>query len=109
MAKKTRNRRPPQTMANRLASGPGLPVPWPYSRLAVCALLLLAVIAVFGQTAGHDFINFDDNVNVYDNPMVTAGVTQKGLAWAFLHPRDVDYWRPLSFLSHMLDCRFYGL
>jgi Flp pilus assembly protein TadD len=94
---------------DHLTSGPATQVRRPYVLLAVCGLLLLAVIAVFGQTAGHDFVNFDDDVYVYDNPMVTAGVTLKGLAWAFLHPSHVDYWRPLSFLSHLLDCQFYGL
>ena len=94
---------------DRLASGSVSQVGGRYAVLAVCAFLLLAVALVFGQTASHDFVNFDDDVNVYDNPMVTAGVTLKGLAWAFLHPSHVDYWRPLSFLSHMLDCQLYGL
>ena len=37
----------------------------------VCALLVLAVAAVFGQTLGHDFVNYDDNEYVYSNPHIT--------------------------------------
>ena len=40
--------------------------------LAVCGLLLLAVGLVFGQTLGHDFVNFDDHEYVYENPHVIA-------------------------------------
>jgi hypothetical protein len=39
--------------------------------------------AVFGQTAHHDFVNFDDDAYVYDNPIVARGLTCKGTAWAF--------------------------
>ena len=34
---------------------------------AICGLLLLAVVVVFGQTAGHDFVNFDDDEYVFEN------------------------------------------
>ena len=83
--------------------------PGDYTVRAVCGLLLLAVILASGDTIRYDFINFDDDVNVYENAMVTGGVTLKGLAWAFLALTQVDYWRPLSFLTHMLDWQFYGL
>ena len=46
---------------DRLASGSAPQVRRPYSLLAVCGFLLLAVVAVFGQTASHDFVNFDDD------------------------------------------------
>ena len=39
-----------------------------YLVLAVCAFLLVAVALVFGQTAGYQFVNFDDGGYVYDNP-----------------------------------------
>ena len=50
--------------------------------LAVCGFLLLAVIAVFGQTASHDFVNFDDDDYVYENRHVKGGLTGEGIAWA---------------------------
>ena len=49
---------------------------------AVCGFLLLAVGLVFGQTVRHEFIAFDDNEFVYENPHVTPGLTLSGLWWA---------------------------
>jgi len=76
--------------------------------LAVCGLLLLAVIAVFGQTASHDFVNFDDDVYVYENRRVQQGLTGEGIAWA-IGAYHACNWHPLTWLSHMLDCQLYHL
>ena len=54
-------------------------------RLAVCGLLLLAVLAVFGQTAGHGFFNYDDSAYVYKNRHVLDGLSAAGIVWAFSH------------------------
>jgi tetratricopeptide (TPR) repeat protein len=72
---------------------------------AVCGLLLLAVIAVFGQTAGHDFVNFDDDVYVYENWHVRGGLTGGGIAWAFTQSAASPYWHPLTWLSLMADAQ----
>ena len=71
-------------------------------------MLLLAVAVVFGQTVGHDFVNFDDNEYVYENPHVAAGLTAAGDRLG-LHPSHASNWHPLTWLSHMLDCQLYGL
>ena len=65
-------------------------------------------VAVFGQTIGYDFVNFDDDLYVYDAPAIQAGVTRQGIALAFTgqHARN---WHPLTTISHMLDCQLYGL
>ncbi|MGO9115586.1 MAG: tetratricopeptide repeat protein [Thermoguttaceae bacterium] len=93
---------------NRLGSSSAAQVGMPYSQLVVCGLLLLAVIAVFGQTAGHDFINFDDDAYVYENLHVRGGLTGDGTAWA-ITARHSGNWHPLTWLSHMLDCQLYDL
>ncbi len=41
--------------------------------LAACGFLLLAVGLVFGQTVRYQFVNFDDNSYVYENPRFPAG------------------------------------
>jgi protein O-mannosyl-transferase len=89
-------------------SGSAPPVHRPFSALAVCGLLLLAVIAVFGQTRRHDFVNFDDNLYVYENRHVSGGLTGEGVLWAMTESY-ADNWHPLTWLSHMLDCELYGL
>ena len=63
---------------------------------------------VFGQTLRHDFVNFDDHVYVYDNPLIARGLTFDGVVSAFTHPHARN-WHPLTTISHMLDCQLYGL
>ncbi len=77
----------------------------PYGPLAVCALLLLAVIVVFGQTAGHDFVNLDDNDYVYENRHVMDGLTGEGIVWAFRESHVAAHWHPLTWLSLMADAQ----
>jgi tetratricopeptide (TPR) repeat protein len=64
--------------------------------------------AVFGQTLAHDFVNFDDHVYVYENPLVVRGLSTEGIIAAFTHTHALN-WHPLTTLSHMLDCQLYGL
>jgi tetratricopeptide (TPR) repeat protein len=70
--------------------------------------LVAAVWAVFGQTLGHEFVNYDDNQYVYENPQIIQGLNLKGIEWAFTHSVMAN-WHPLTVMSHMLDCQFYGL
>ena len=74
----------------------------------VCLVLAAITFAVFGQTLRHEFVNFDDNLYVYDNPAVTRGLNLKGVEWAFTY-RVCANWHPLTMLTHMLDCQLYGL
>jgi tetratricopeptide (TPR) repeat protein len=75
----------------------------------VIYLFLVGIsLAVFGQTIGYDFVNFDDDVYVYKAPAIQAGLTVKGLALAFTSPHARN-WHPLTTISHMLDCQLYGL
>jgi Flp pilus assembly protein TadD len=74
----------------------------------ICLALVVAVFAVFWQVHTHDFVNFDDQEYVTDNPHVRAGLTVQGTAWAFT-TFDAGNWHPLTWLSHMLDCQLFGL
>ncbi len=78
-----------------------------YATLAVCVLLLLAIVAVFGQTSRHGFVYYDDDNYIYQNPHVMSGLTTEGIAWAFTTGRASN-WHPLTWLSHMLDCQLFG-
>jgi protein O-mannosyl-transferase len=83
-------------------------VPPRWQVVCVCVFLVLAVFAVFGQTAGFGFINYDDQEYVYQNPMVEKGLSVQAFGWAFTHSQ-VGNWIPLTTLSHMLDCQLFGL
>ena len=76
--------------------------------IAVCIFLTAIVWVVFGQTLGHDFVNFDDDRYVYENPEVSRGLTIDGLKWLLTHSH-ASLWHPLTTLSHMTDCQIYGL
>ena len=74
----------------------------------ICILLAAMVWAVFGQTLRHEFVNYDDNQYVFQNPEVIQGLTLRGIAWAFTYAQ-IGHWHPVTWLSHMLDCNLYGL
>ena len=46
----------------------------------VCIFLAAIIWVVFGQTLGHEFVNFDDDMYVYENPVVAKGLTLKGIS-----------------------------
>jgi tetratricopeptide (TPR) repeat protein len=71
-------------------------------------LLALAVWIVFGRTVHYEFVNLDDDLNVTDNPAITRGLTWQGIIEVFTH-KQAALWNPLTSLSFMLDCQFYGL
>jgi len=74
----------------------------------ICFLLALLVGGVFGQTLRHEFVNYDDGKYVYENPVISKGVTLEGSRWILTHPYGAN-WHPLTSFSHMLDCQIYGL
>ena len=74
----------------------------------LCLVLAAITFAVFGQTLRHEFVNFDDEDYVRDNPGVARGLTLRGIVWAFARVHSAN-WHPLTWLSHMLDCQLYGL
>jgi Flp pilus assembly protein TadD len=72
-------------------------------------LALTAItLAVFGQTVRHEFVNFDDDLYVYDAPNIKAGLTINGIVVAFTSPHARN-WHPLTTISHMLDYQLWGL
>lgn len=74
----------------------------------VCTLLAAIVFLVFGQSVRHEFINYDDPQYVYENPRITNGLTVDGIKWAFTQEHGGN-WHPLTSISHMLDCEFFGV
>jgi tetratricopeptide (TPR) repeat protein len=76
--------------------------------IAIYLFLVGITLVVFGQTIRYEFVNFDDDLYVYDAPAIKAGLTKQGIALAFTktHARN---WHPLTTISHMLDCQLYGL
>ena len=76
-------------------------------KFAICAALIAITWAVFGQTVGHEFVNFDDPNYVSENPQVHAGLNWQSIVWAFTHVHSHN-WHPLTTMSHMLDWQLFG-
>ena len=77
--------------------------------LLIAASLVLLTMAVFWPATGHDFVSYDDPDYVTANPHVQGGLTWAGVEWAFCNTQQAVYWAPLTWLSHMLACQFFGL
>ena len=78
------------------------------TNLLVCVGLVVVTWAVFGQTIRYQFVNFDDDLYVYNTPAIQSGLTLKGIATAFTN-QHAHNWHPLTTISHMLDCQLYSL
>ena len=75
-------------------------------RLVYAALIFVNVL-VYIQVLGHDFVNFDDNVYIFENGNVRAGLHEDTIKWA-LTSGDASNWHPITWLSLMLDSTIYG-
>jgi protein O-mannosyl-transferase len=71
-------------------------------------LLALFTLLAYMPVARDGFVNYDDQLYVTDNRVVQNGLTWAGVQWAFTHV-VCSNWHPLTIMSHMLDCRLYGL
>jgi protein O-mannosyl-transferase len=68
---------------------------------------VLAVVATYAPVVRYGFVNFDDPEYVSDNSVVQRGISVAGLRWALgFHAAN---WHPLTWVSHMMDCRVFGV
>jgi Tetratricopeptide repeat. len=76
--------------------------------IIIAALLTIAILGTYWPVQKYDFVNFDDNEYVFDNPHVKTGLTFENVVWAFTKSHSAN-WHPLTWISHMVDCEFFGL
>ncbi|MCS7089773.1 MAG: tetratricopeptide repeat protein [Verrucomicrobiota bacterium] len=79
-----------------------------FARAGAVLFLALGTSLLYELVGAFDFVNFDDPDYVAANPMVQSGVNARSLQWAFgsFHASN---WHPLTWISHMLDCQWFGL
>src|SRR5512145_2482569 len=77
----------------------------------ICLALVVLTITAFWQLKDCGFINFDDNIYVYENTYVQSGLNWNGIvqAFSFELPKTIGHWHPLTWLSLMLDYSLFGL
>ncbi|MHC5182670.1 MAG: tetratricopeptide repeat protein [Planctomycetota bacterium] len=68
----------------------------------------MVTISAYWPVLGADFVNYDDDIYVTENPNVLEGLTLDGAKWAFSMDGYASNWHPLTWLSHMLDCELFG-
>jgi len=66
----------------------------------------LITLALYLPALHHGFVEYDDQQYVTENPRVQAGLTWRGLRWAFGF--YAGNWHPLTWWSHMLDCQLFA-
>ena len=75
--------------------------------LFICLFLILSTLAVYWQVQDYEFVYYDDNKYVSENPHVQDGLTVEGVIWAFTTNQSSN-WHPITWLSHMLDIQVFG-
>jgi hypothetical protein len=109
MAPKTPGKKPSPS-DRKATAAVAAPEPYPQRRIAagVCVALILACVAIYGQTLLHSFVNYDDDLYVTNNPQVLSGLSLKSVGWAFVTEKAL-YFHPLTWMSLMLDHDIYGM
>jgi len=79
-----------------------------YLYLCIYPVLVLAVIAVYGQVYNFDFVVYDDWGYVSQNSYVKTGLTYENIIWAFT-TGHMGNWHPLTWLSLMADAELFGV
>ncbi|HZV33592.1 MAG TPA: tetratricopeptide repeat protein, partial [Verrucomicrobiae bacterium] len=76
--------------------------------LIICGALVALTLAVYWPDLHHDFVNYDDGEYVIDNSAIQNGLNWSLVKWAFT-TGHASNWHPLTWISHAIDCRFFGL
>ncbi len=74
----------------------------------IALLLFFGTLALYYPALHNGFVNYDDPDYVTSNFHVQQGLTLRSVAWAFTSTAEAN-WHPLTWLSHMLDVRLFGL
>jgi tetratricopeptide (TPR) repeat protein len=74
----------------------------------VIAALVISTLFAYEPIRHNGFVNYDDSGYITENPIVTGGITHDSVILAFTKLYAAN-WHPLTWFSHMLDYRLFGL
>ncbi len=79
--------------------------------ILVCLVLVVLTIAAFWQLKDCGFINFDDDMYVYENAYVQSGLNGDSVkqAFSFELAQRSGHWHPVTWLSWLVDHSLFGL
>jgi tetratricopeptide (TPR) repeat protein len=105
----TGTRLPVKAHPRKPLTSPDLPPPTAASpRRCISLILALLTLVIYLPTRQHGFSVYDDGDYITQNRMVQSGLTWAGFQWAFT-TWWASNWHPLTWLSHMADCQWFGL
>ncbi|HWN95291.1 MAG TPA: hypothetical protein VNT99_09685, partial [Methylomirabilota bacterium] len=76
---------------------------------ALAALVVAITLTVFSVTYSAEFVRWDDDVNIYNNPHLRGGVNVHSLIWMFTDMNYIPRYMPLGWLSYAVNYQFGGL
>ena len=79
-----------------------------HRKAAPYAALILLTFAAYALVLRNNFVGYDDDYYITENPVVREGLTWHGAKWAFTTFEQAN-WHPLTWLSHMTDVELFGL
>lgn len=71
-------------------------------------ILIISTVFVYWNAVGNDFIMFDDDTYIYENPFLRNNGIMSAVHWA-LTTFHAANWHPVTWFSHMLDIQLFGL
>jgi protein O-mannosyl-transferase len=76
--------------------------------LVISLVLGLMTFLLYLPIVRNGFVNYDDQGYITGNAHVSQGLSWPGIVWAFKSD-DLANWHPLTWISHMADCQWFGL
>ena len=85
-----------------------------YPKTILCLALCTLTIATYWPVTGFPFINFDDNLYVFENSHVKSGLSIQNILWTIslsdaATDENKNYWHPLTWISLMIDVQLFGV
>ena len=77
-------------------------------RIGVAAALVAAVVCIYAGVLDHEFLAYDDDLYVVDNPSLRQPLDLRAVGHAFGASYETN-WIPLTWLSLQLDYAWHGL
>jgi Flp pilus assembly protein TadD len=76
--------------------------------LLAYGFLVITAFAAYWPVLKCEFVKYDDDKYVTENPNVKRGITYESIIWAFTKPH-YHMWHPLTSLTHLLGYQLFGL
>jgi tetratricopeptide (TPR) repeat protein len=76
--------------------------------IGVCTALSIATFAVYADVRNHDFVDYDDFLNVVENVQLRSGLGLRSIAGDFRYPYSMN-WSPITAVSFRINFAVHQL